>query len=317
MADFITIDGGTTNTRLTLVKCGRVTDRIKLPLGARLGAYDKSGYRDGIRDGIAELLQRNGTAESSLEAVICSGMITSEGGLIELPHIPAPAGIAELSAALYKTRLPELSGIPFVFIPGVKLSGAKLSETDMMRGEETELYGLCEKPEGSTVYLLPGSHLKIIRTDREGRIRGFSTSLSGEMIAALSEETILKGSLDVGGSGLDGEYLKAGADYAAKNGIGSALFKVRILDKALGATPDRVYSFFLGAVLSSDREAVLSLPEETVVIGGKAELKAAFAALLRDSGKRIITAGDRAADEASAIGAIRIYEGCSEMGGNS
>jgi len=308
MANYITIDGGTTNTRLNLIISERIVDTVKLSVGARLGLDKKEEYKGSIKRGIKELLSRNNRSESDIEAMICSGMITSEGGLIELKHIEAPAGIKELSKSLFKTRIPEITDIPFVFIPGVKLSGKELFENDMMRGEETELYGLCDKPGSNTVYLLPGSHTKLIKTDELGRIASFQTSLTGEMIAALSEGTILKGSLNIADSQIDEKYLKVGCEYALKYGISTALFKTRILDKALGRSHDEVYSFFLGAVLSSDCNSILSFPERTVVIGGKAVLKNAFSMLLSDSGKKIIAVDDHAVDKATALGALKIYK---------
>jgi len=308
MADYITIDGGTTNTRLNLLFSETVVDTLKLPVGARLGLNNKSEYQSSIKRALKELLSKNKREESEIEAIICSGMITSEGGLTELAHIKAPAGIKELSASLFKARIPEISEIPFVFIPGVRLHGAKLSENDMMRGEETELYGLFETPLSNTLYLLPGSHTKLIKTDGQGRISAFSTSLTGEMIAAISENTILKGSLSLSDSKLDLNYLRSGSDYATEHGTSSALFKVRILDKALRRSESEVYSFFLGAILSSDRNNILASPEDTVVIGGTSPLKRAFSLLLRDSGKKIIAVDDTSAERATAIGALKIYK---------
>ena len=306
MANYVTIDGGTTNTRLNLIISDRIVDGVKLSIGARNGAENNSEYKKSIKNGIDELISRNKLEKEGIEAIICSGMITSEGGLFELAHIQAPAGIEELSASLFKTAIREISDVPFVFIPGVKLLGDELY-TDMMRGEETELYGLFDEPLSDALYVLPGSHLKLIKTDRKGRITSFSTSLSGEMTAALSEGTILRGSLNFADSEIDEEYLKKGCDYALKKGINTALFKVRILDKALCRSKDEVYSFFLGAILSSDYSNILSLPENTVVIGGKAALRNAFALLLRDSGKRIIAVDDATVEISTAIGAMRIY----------
>jgi len=307
MANYVTIDGGTTNTRINLIEGKRIVDTLKLSIGARLGAENNSEYKKSIKKGIDELISRNKIKEAELEAIICSGMITSEGGLINLPHLMAPVGIEELSKALFTTNIPEISDIPFVFIPGIKISGNDLLENDMMRGEETELYGLCDKPLSNTLYVLPGSHLKLIKTDEKGRITSFSTSLSGEMIEALSKGTILKGSLNLAESSIDEACLRKGCEYALNYGINSALFKVRILDKALSGSKDEIYSFFLGAILSSDYNNILRLSENTVVIGGKAAIKNAFCLLLRDSGKTIISVDDKTVEEAPAKGALKIY----------
>jgi 2-dehydro-3-deoxygalactonokinase len=186
----------------------------------------------------------------------------------------------------------------------------------MMRGEETELYGLYDEPLSDALYVLPGSHSKLIKTDEKGRITGFSTSLSGEMIAALSEGTILKGSLNIKESEINEKYLKKGCVYASENGLSSTLFKVRILDKGLSKSRDEVYSFFLGAILSSDYSNILNSSENTVVIGGKAVLRDAISLLLEGSGKKMVTIDDVTVETATAIGAMRIYKKHLEAAGN-
>ena len=52
-------------------------------------------------------------------------------------------------------------------------------------------------------YVLPGSHSKLIHVDGAGRIVDFTTMLTGEMIAALSQNTILKDAVYLAGTRLD------------------------------------------------------------------------------------------------------------------
>ena len=90
-----------------------------------------------------------------------------------------------------------------VIVPGVKTEGETIADADMMRGEETELIGLMEHLESAAVYVLPGSHSKLIHVDGAGRIVDFTTMLTGEMIAALSQNTILKDAIYLAGTRLD------------------------------------------------------------------------------------------------------------------
>ena len=90
-----------------------------------------------------------------------------------------------------------------VIVPGVKTEGETIADADMMRGEETELIGLMEHLESAAVYVLPGSHSKLIHVDGAGRIVDFTTMLTGEMIAALSQNTILKDAVYLAGTRLD------------------------------------------------------------------------------------------------------------------
>ncbi len=90
-----------------------------------------------------------------------------------------------------------------VIVPGVKTEGETIADADMMRGEGTELIGLMEHLESAAVYVLPGSHSKLIHVDGAGRIVDFTTMPTGEMIAALSQNTILKDAVYLASTRLD------------------------------------------------------------------------------------------------------------------
>lgn len=94
------------------------------------------------------------------------------------PHITAPAGIKELHSGMVKADMDEITAIPFYFIRGVR------TDCDMIRGEETEIVGINNGQR--KVYILPGTHSKIMRTDEYGRITNIKTMLTGEMAAVLS-----------------------------------------------------------------------------------------------------------------------------------
>ena len=226
MANYICIDGGTTNTRINLVRDKVVVDTMKFNVGARSGIDNKDLLRNTVRDGIAEILKRNQLTEADIVRILASGMITSEFGLVELPHTVTPAGMAELHSVMHEVVLEDIAAVPFVFLRGVKTSMGHLECADMMRGEETELMGVFRE-EG--VYILPGSHSKIIKTDAQGRIVDFTTMLTGEMFAALSQGTILKDAVVLSDFAIQKESLMQGYQYAQKNGMNEALFKVRIL----------------------------------------------------------------------------------------
>ena len=184
MSVYIAIDGGTTNTRVVLIKDNVLTDGIKLSVGARKSIDGNGVLKSEIKGAIERLLSKNGVAASEVRCVLASGMITSEFGLCHLEHLTAPVGISELHGALERVYFRDVTDIPFVFIRGVRLSSDNFEDIDVMRGEETELMGIISTDYGECIYILPGSHSKIIRVDREGRIVDFSTMLTGEMIAA-------------------------------------------------------------------------------------------------------------------------------------
>ena len=306
MSNYITIDGGTTNTRVSLISDGNTVAIKKINLGARSSIDDKSALTSALKSAISDILAENGLAESDIIRILASGMITSEFGLCKLDHIPAPAGIKELHDSMHEVVINEVSTIPFVFVRGVKLSGDELCSCDIMRGEETELIGLGALP--SSVYILPGSHSKIIYTDKDGRIDRFFTMLTGEMLAALSSSTILKDAVDLSVSKTDTDYLIRGYRYATKDGLNEALFKVRILKNIFGANKEQTYSFYLGAVLSGEINKIVKLNPERIIVGGKEQLKSAICTILEGifSGD-VISVGRDDVDTSVSRGIIKIY----------
>ncbi len=117
----ISVDGGTTNTRLVLIRDGEILAGQRLSLGLRdqLSGEGKT-YREVLAEGIRKLLSENGLTEKQIDAVTVSGMICSERGLSEVPHIPSPVNVKGLAAAMRKTSFPEIADLPFYLIPGVK-----------------------------------------------------------------------------------------------------------------------------------------------------------------------------------------------------
>lgn len=309
MNNYITLDGGTTNTRLQLIKEYQMIDTVRLSIGARNSIDNRPILSEAIKKGITDLLDRNHTAEQEILKILASGMITSEFGLYQIPHVEAPAGKRKLHDNMQEVYLPHISPIPFVFIPGVKINSPLLSDTDMMRGEETELYGLTLEPAADCAYILPGSHSKIIYTDAACRIHSFKTMLTGEMIAALSQNTILKDAVDLKSDTFTEEMLLSGYEYCKAFGINEALFKVRILKNLFDRSPRDVYSFFMGIVLCGEITSILNNAPSKIVIGGRHQIKQAMQFLLSKlSNVSVETISDAEVLGATSKGAIAIYE---------
>ena len=295
------------STRVNFLQNGEIINTIKLDIGARASIGNREKYTEAIKSAIDEIILRNKV--SVIERILASGMITSEFGLCNLPHINAPVGINELHKAMYETTINEISDIPFVFMRGVKLDVQDIDSFDMMRGEETELMGVMQEKYGECIYVLPGSHSKIIKTDEYGRIISFSTTLTGEMVASLSNGTILKDAVDLSVSEINKEYLLKGYDYAQSAGINKALFKVRILKNVFGCSKGEVYSFFMGIILCDEVLNIIEDVTNTVVLGGREQIKRAMALILREkTEKNIIELDEKTVDCSTSIGMVKIYE---------
>lgn len=309
MSAYITVDGGTTNTRVSLVKDMKVEDTLKFNVGARLGIDNKTILLDTIKSGIAEILKKNNIKEQEISKILVSGMLTSEFGIMKLDHIVTPAGIDELHNSMVEVTLDNISSVPFVFIRGVKTPCNSIDDADMMRGEECELIGLSDEIMENAVYILPGSHSKLLRTDIDGKITDITTMLTGEMIAAISQGTILKDAIDFENSEIDDKYLLMGYEYCEENGFNKSVFKTRVLKNMFSKSKSEVYSFFMGVLLCDEIREIIKLNPEIIIIGGKKQIKeATYKILLEKSKSKISCVDDKIADVANSLGMIKIFE---------
>jgi 2-dehydro-3-deoxygalactonokinase len=307
MKRYLTVDGGTTNTRISLVCDGAVRDTKKLSVGARNGA---DALKGALREGITDLLAAHKLDAHDVEAIIASGMITSEYGLCNLPHISLPAGLCELHASMHRAEFPEITSIPWYFIRGVRSVTDSIDGTDVMRGEETELMGIIDLSKRDALYVLPGSHSKHISVDGEGRITAFRTMLSGELFAAVMQNTILRDAADFEHNAIVEEKLFFGYEYCLDHGVNESFFKTRILKNLFGATKEECYSFLLGVALCDEVRAIGRAEENSVVLGGQKQFREALAAILKKyTDKQTLTLTDDTVAASTAIGAVRIFEG--------
>ncbi|TNM61635.1 2-dehydro-3-deoxygalactonokinase [Aliirhizobium smilacinae] len=291
-----TLDTGTTNTRVIAWRDGSPVAEAGRPVGVRdtaiTGSTDK--LKAAVGEALSEALAGANISPDEKCLYLASGMITSNNGLREIPHLPAPAGKTELAAGMQSVELPGVTDQPIWLIPGVKNRAGAISiddcdEMDIMRGEETEAIGVLHALgiSGPAVLILPGSHAKFVGIDEAGRISGSITTISGELLDVISRHTLIAGSVDHGfAEKVNSEALLKGAGVGARLGIGRSAFLVRLLDLFGDLDRDGRASFLLGAVLASDLIALKSsnslnvLPDSRIIVAGKAGLRDALMELI-------------------------------------
>lgn len=294
----ITIDTGTTNTRVNVWKDSEVIAEAFNPVGVRDTAItgSKQKLMDGVKEAINNALALANIQNTEAVTVLASGMITSNVGLYEVPHLLAPAGVEEFARGMVKAEIPEVIDQPIWFVPGVKNSSVKVGiddceAMDIIRGEETEVIGLTEKLQlrGPAILILPGSHSKFISIDKDNRITGCVTTIAGELLDIITQNTILANALHNSfATEINGPVLLKGAHYAEKVGLGRTCFTIRILDLFGDFTLNDKANFLLGAVLGADILAIKNssalhvTPDIPVVIFGKKILKEALATLIKN-----------------------------------
>lgn len=314
---YAVVDSGTSRTRLRLWHEGALAWSGSAEAGARDTAID--GHPGKIRDAIKTLLRNAGEASGlSPKAIICSGMITSNMGLYEVPHLRAPAGVDDLARAVTEMGFPDISEVHFSFIPGVKspLRDALLTtldDGDVLRGEEAEIAGLRARLNigGPATFLHIGSHHKAIDVDASGRILRSRSAITGELLAAVVGHTILKSSTSaLEGLPADADAVLAGATAAEQHGLGRALFLVRVGEQLAHFSRERMTSYLLGALAALDLPLLEGrAPKDPVIVYGQGAFPAILEALLRRRGfERVQVVDEEAANEAALEGAVHIFE---------
>ncbi len=276
----VAVDSGTTSTRAWVVDEGRVGAQASVRAGARdlVGGRGSDWLAGRVREVAERALSEAQLSWEEVEAVVAFGMITSELGLEELPHLKAPVDRQALAEGLEERAYPEHLPVPIFLVPGVRYEGdGAVAQADFMRGEETEVVGALEAGTAQPPFLLlsTGSHSKFVLVDPEGRIAWSFTTLSGELVWALHRETILAGLIDPQ-AGLDhGQAVEEGSRVAREAGLSRALFVTRLLNRLEGVDPAACSAFVHGAVAESDlasleRALPTGRPEEVVLTGSGA-----------------------------------------------
>ncbi|MGI8748609.1 MAG: 2-dehydro-3-deoxygalactonokinase [Deinococcus sp.] len=306
------IDSGTTRSRVRLWRAGVIWEE-SLPVGA--AAVAREG-REVLRAGLESLLARTREQAAlkgvSLDAVIASGMVSSNVGLHEVPHLPAPLSFAELAAGTVPQDIPGLGLVHF--IPGLRTSpdpGAAdpLAGLDVLRGEEVEVCGLRELLDlrGPADFIHYGSHHKRVRTDEWG-VLGSLTTLGGELLAATIGHTVLASSAvppaELGPP--DEDWWSRGWRAAENQGYARAAFCARLADVRLGASPGQVTSYLLGAVAQQD--ASLLAGDAPLVLYGHATFTGPVGAWLARQGRAVRVVDGPTGELAAPLGAVRLFE---------
>ena len=156
---------------------------------------------------------------------LISGMAGSRQGWQEVPYCPCPAGFAELGQHLL-----WLQDHRIALVPGLScMNPDALSTPDVMRGEEVQIFGALQLAgRDSATLVLPGTHSKWVQV-QSGRVTRFSTFMTGEMYALLSQHSILGKTLDLNGA-FDQTTFLQGIDQSQQPGsVLNKLFAVRTL----------------------------------------------------------------------------------------
>ncbi|WP_194721485.1 2-dehydro-3-deoxygalactonokinase [Noviherbaspirillum malthae] len=302
------LDGGTTRTRLRLWNGDAVIWQKAYAIGVR----DVARNGGAALHGAVSKLLIEAHSFARFDTVIALGMIGSNIGLAEVPHLVAPVMYTELASRLVVRDLPSIGSV--YFIPGVRtmindVRIYSISCTDVMRGEETEVIGLRNQLslKGPVNFFHAGSHHKLICTD-DSQILSSKTSLSGELLHALTQNTILASSVTPLDklTAVDPEYWDKGREATDAVGFGRAAFCVRLLDQLMHAPPDKATAYLLGAVAALD--IALIKTEIPVILYGHLTITEPLARYLTQRGHQASVAGSDTSEAAATYGAAWLWK---------
>lgn len=267
------IDCGTTNTRMFILDGN---GKIVAEKTKKIGVRDTSmtGSRDALKNGVEELyrttIRENNIDSSEVEFAIASGMITSEIGLIEIPHLVAPVGLQGLAGHIEKVfdkNVIDL-GIPVYFIRGVRNNYPadagiqELRQVDFMRGEEVQCMGILSelKPHLPVNVVVFSSHTKIIHIDEQGRISHCISTISGQQYEALKAATNVGKSIESRENEPKGQYtfeeiVSTAQDCVNKAGIVRTMLMPRFMEVLLKTTSAERRLFVDAAIAEDDMRA--------------------------------------------------------------
>jgi 2-dehydro-3-deoxygalactonokinase len=270
-ADLVALDWGSSALRAYLLGAeGRILDRRAEPWGIlQLPERDFRGAFDRIT---ADWAKAFGPVPA-----IASGMIGSAQGWIEAPYVDLPAGSEQIARGLVPVPGTRLS-----IVPGVVQRG---TSPDVMRGEETQIFGaLAAQPSlGDSLVLLPGTHSKWVRLS-DGRVREFTTFMTGELFAVLRKHSIL-GRLAPTGTGepaSDSAAFARGvlAAQRSPSGLGSLLFSARASVLVGDLAPESTLEFLSGMIIGDELRAGLATGQRPAALIGDPALCTRYVAAL-------------------------------------
>ena len=228
--------------------------------------------------------------------LLLSGMVGSRQGWREAAYAECPVGPGDLADKLCPVELGD--GRIAHIVPGLSCRNAD-GIPDVMRGEETQIFGL--DLTGDAGICLPGTHSKHVQL-QAGRITDFATAMTGEVFALLKNHGLIAAMLEPEtGADLDTAAFEAGLALSGRpGGLLHHIFSVRTrrLFNELSGT---AATHYLSGILIGHELRVTAWAGRVVIVGTGVlamRYRKAFAFLGMDA--------DVAPEDAAATGLYRL-----------
>lgn len=236
-----------------------------------------------------------------LPALLC-GMVGSNIGWIDAGYCECPASTEQISTTLTEVYTTDCA---VKIVPGVKTEKGLSANPDVMRGEETQVFGWLKNHDNDGLLCLPGTHTKWVQIE-DRKIQNFVTSVNGELFDVILNHSVLVGGTNLPKACIGDEYRHGVIVGAEDLPLTQLLMSVRSRQLLGEYDVIQAKSYLLGLLIGSDVAASLQLGHgETIsVIGGSAPASFYAEAIRTLGGKADIYGGQ----EASLIGLRSILE---------
>jgi 2-dehydro-3-deoxygalactonokinase len=251
----VALDWGTSSLRAWLLgDAGAVLAEKSAPLG--ILKVPNGDFAAVFREACGDWLAHSRPA-------LASGMIGSRQGWVEAPYAPCPAGFEALARGL---AWAEAGGARLAIVPGVSCVDAR-GVPDVMRGEETQVFGALDAADG--VCVLPGTHSKWV-TVSGGRIEAFATYMTGELFAVMREHSILGRLMSADAAHAPDAFRRGWeSSLAGDDALLHRLFGTRTLGLFDRLAPEKAPSYLSGLLIGDEvRAAARGLAGSTVTVIG-------------------------------------------------
>lgn len=259
---WIAVDWGTSNLRVWGIDAnGGIVAEASSDKG--MAKLDRAGFEPALLELIGGWLPEDGQI-----TVVACGMVGARQGWLEVPYSQTPCKPVFPDAI----RRPDTRDRRLrVFV----LGGIKQTTPvpDVMRGEETQIAGiLSADPSFEGVLCLPGTHTKWVRISA-GEIVDFKTFMTGELFSLLSQQSVLRHSLD--GAGSNGSEFARSVQLMMTEPASFAgqLFSIRagnlVSGLEAGAAKARLSGLLIGAELAAARRYWFD--QRPVIVGNGAQ----------------------------------------------
>lgn len=216
--------------------------------------------------------------------VLACGMVGSREGWREAPYLEVPVRVDRLASALVTVGCGDAT---IHIVPGLVERGRP---PDVMRGEETQIAGVCDG-DGSILVGLPGTHSKWAEV-RGRAVVHFDTFMTGEVYELLCAHSML-GRTMKRGSGWDLDAFDRGARVArtARAGVLASMFSTRSLALVESLPAEAQADYLSGLLIGHELRGLEELDRhaldaERIVLAGGEELCRRYRRVLAGMGRR-------------------------------